>query len=424
MITLYHTADIHFGVENYGKIDPKTGIHTRLIDFKNSLSTCIDNAIKDDIDLFVFSGDAYKTANPSPTQQKLLMEEFIKLHKANIPAVIIVGNHDHPLSFGRATALDIFGQVPMKGLHVFSMPTLEVIETKRGPVQVVGIPWPTRNNVTAKNDHRLKKSTEITQYISSRVSEIIRHLADQVDPNKPAILAGHLTVSNGIFSGSEKRAIFGNDPTLLPSELALPMFDYVALGHLHRYQNLNHGRYPAVVYSGSIDRVDFGERKEEKGYCKIKIKTDVDSKDNFNQYSTCATHEFIKLKTRPFIQVEVKLKAEQPQTEQVIEAIKKRDIKDAIVKVIYHVPDGKVDKVDLNMIQTACKDAMYLTSVVPVRKLVKRERKVNLKVDMGFVDLLDKYLSGRDDLVTSKKHLMEKAKLLYSELEEADQIKK
>ena len=58
---------------------------------------------------------------------------------------------------------------------------------------------------------------------------------------------------------------------LMPSQLAIQPFDYVALGHLHRHQNLNESGYPAVVYSGSIERIDFGERKEEKGFCLVSI---------------------------------------------------------------------------------------------------------------------------------------------------------
>lgn len=91
-------------------------------------------------------------------------------------------------------------------------------------------------------------------------------MANKLDHSIPAVLASHLTVSTGIFSGSEKRAIYGNDPVLLPSQLAIPPFDYVALGHLHRYQNLNQKGYPAIVYSGSVERVDFGERREDKGF--------------------------------------------------------------------------------------------------------------------------------------------------------------
>ena len=99
MIQFIHTADIHFGMENYGRIDPETGIHSRLLDFERALNYCIDKAIEKKIDFFLFAGDAYKTAYPSPTQQKLLMRCFLRLYKANIPIVIVVGNHDNPLTF-------------------------------------------------------------------------------------------------------------------------------------------------------------------------------------------------------------------------------------------------------------------------------------------------------------------------------------
>ena len=151
MIRFFHTADIHFGVENYGKLDAKTGIHTRLLDFKRSLEQCVDQAIEEDIDFFLFSGDAYKTPHPTPTQQRLLMEVWFKLYKANIPVVIIVGNHDHPLSFGKTNALEVFGNLPIDGFHVFSKPGKKTLQTKNGPVQIVGIPWPTRHNLVAKD---------------------------------------------------------------------------------------------------------------------------------------------------------------------------------------------------------------------------------------------------------------------------------
>src|SRR5689334_11770418 len=110
MITFIHTADIHFGMENYGKIDPQTGIHTRLLDFKKALDACIDTAIERQVDFFLFAGDAYKTAYPTPTQQRLLLSCFLRLYQANIPVIIVIGNHDHPLSFGKATSLDLFSQ--------------------------------------------------------------------------------------------------------------------------------------------------------------------------------------------------------------------------------------------------------------------------------------------------------------------------
>ncbi|HZW60920.1 MAG TPA: exonuclease subunit SbcD [Candidatus Babeliales bacterium] len=407
MIRFIHTADIHFGMENYGKLDVKTGIHSRLLDFEKALNFCIDRALQEKVDLFLFSGDAYKTANPSPTQQKLLMQCLLRLYKAGIPVVIIVGNHDNPLSFGKASSLDIFGDLPLDGFHVITKPTTLVLKTKNGPLQIVGIPWPTRNTISISSKHILKSAAQITEYIAKAVGTIISDLAQKLDPEIPAVLAGHLTVSSGIFSGSEKRAIYGTDPVLLPSQLAIKPFDYVALGHLHRYQNLNPNGYPAVVYSGSIERVDFGERKEEKGFCLVTIS----KKD-------AAVHEFIKVPTRPFIQIEVHLQPNLDQTEQILNEINQHVITDAVVKILYHLPAGKKDAVDLLTIQRACADAIHVVGIIPIRQPMIRDARASLKIDMDLPTLLHAYFETRQELSSKKDELIKKALLLMEEQEQ------
>lgn len=407
----YHTADIHFGVENYGRIDAKTGIHTRLLDFRDSLARVIDRAIEENIDFFLFSGDAYKTAHPTPTQQKLLVEQLLRLYSAGIPVVIVVGNHDHPLSFGKAHALDVFGYLPVDGFYVFSKPELMKIETKSGPVQIIGIPWPARNNVVTNAAHHAKSHQEIAEYLSQRVGQIIQTYAEQVDRTIPAVLAGHLTVSSGVFSGSEKCAVFGTDPIFLPSQLALEQLDYVALGHLHRHQNLNPGGSPAVVYAGSIERVDFGERKEPKGFCSVTIEPSSGNK------RTCS-YEFIELPTRPMIQVEVIMQEGKDQTEQILFALEKYDLTGAIVKIVYHIQPGKTDKVDLLAIQRACLHAQYLVGVIPVYKPVTREKRATLTVDMDLATLFDKYLDTKTLDQSKKAILKEKALMLQQQGEQ------
>lgn len=423
MITFVHTADIHFGMENYGRVDPKTGIHTRLLDFKKSLEACIDDAIARDVDFFLFSGDAYKTAYPSPTQQRLLMELFFKLFAAHIPVVIIVGNHDHPLSFGKAHALDIFSQVPVSGFHVFAKPGLIRLMTKSGPVQIVGIPWPTRHNVITKNEHRLLKSVEITTYLSEQVSAIITNFAEQLNPDEPAVLAAHLTVSNGIFSGSEKCAVYGSDPIFLPSTLAHPAFDYVALGHLHRHQNLNPQGYPAVVYSGSIDRVDFGERKETKGYCVVRIATEQEPDPARGQlYSTAGSYEFVALETRPFIQIEVTLDTLANQTDQLCAAIAKHDVTHAVVKIKYYINDDSPDTVDLSRVSAALKGAWHIAGIIPIRSPRTRARRAQVSVHMDIPALVDAYLSTHPELDHKKERLRAKALELAMQLESIKQV--
>jgi exonuclease SbcD len=405
MITFVHTADIHFGMENYGKIDPHTGIHTRLLDFKRALDNCIDHAIAHDVDFFLFSGDAYKTHHPSQTQQKLLMHCFLRLYKANIPVVIIVGNHDHPLSFGKANALDIFGDLPLDNFYVVSKPRTIHLQTKNGPINIVGIPWPTRNNITINNAHLASQASEITEYIARSVAHIVADMARKLDDTIPAVLAAHLTVSSGIFSGSEKRAIYGTDPILLPSQLALTPFDYVALGHLHRYQNLNPNGYPALVYSGSIERIDFGERKEDKGFCMVTIHKKGDT-----------THTFIPVPTRPFVQVEVFLLPEGNQTPQILAMLKKQNIKDAIVKIMYHIPDGMRDRVDLKAIQAACSDALHLIGIIPIYKPTTRERRFSdMQQNRDMPTMLQTFFASRAECKDRSADLTEKALALLNE---------
>lgn len=403
MITFIHTADIHFGMENYGKIDPETGIHTRLLDFEHALNHCISIGIEKKIDFFLFSGDAYKTATPSPTQQKLLTRCFLRLYKAGIPIVIIVGNHDNPLSFGKANSLEIFNDVPLDGFHVFSKPDLITLNTKNGPVQIVGIPWPTRNTININKKHLFKSAEEITQYISQAVSLLIKDYAQKCDPTLPTVLASHMTVSSGVFSGSEKRAVYGTDPVLLPSQLALEPFDYVALGHLHRYQNLNKKGYPAIVYSGSIERIDFGERKEPKGFCLVSLERKK------TQY------QFIKVPTRPFIQIEVQLKEQENQTEQIIHALAQHKLQNAVLKIIYYIPETSTDTVNINAIERACSDAHYVVGIIPVHPITTRQKRRQCASTLDLASLLNSYFEEKPAYKDKKEPLIKKALELYNQ---------
>lgn len=408
MIRFIHTADIHFGVENYGKVDLKTGIHSRLLDFVAAFNTCIDHAIHEKVDFFLFAGDAYKTTAPSPTQQKLLFDCLLRLYKAGIPVVLIIGNHDNPLSFGKAHTLELFDQLPLDGFHVVNKPRIIHLTTAHGPVNIVGIPWPTRTTLALNNLNYAQTPTRFAANVSDAVSTIIKDLAQKLDPNIPAILAAHLTVSTGVLSGSERRAIYGEDPTFLPSQLALQPFDYVALGHLHRHQNLNKGGIP-VVYSGSIERIDFGERNEEKGICLVTI-----------EKKGVTSYDFITVQTRPFVQIHVDMEKDRSQTEMLVQAIKKHTIVEAIVKITYQLTEDMNDTVDLKVIHSVLKDAHFVVGVIPLRQPKKREHRAILSVDMGLEQLLNTYFDTKPEYATRKEKLIEKALHLSNELHDQE----
>src|SRR4026208_2395003 len=108
MIRFVHVADVHIGMDNYGKVNPVTGMSTRLEDFLGTLDESVDCAIEQHADLYVLAGDIYKTRAPPPTHQRERARRIRKLPGAGIQVVRVAGNHGLPLSPSRATSIDIF----------------------------------------------------------------------------------------------------------------------------------------------------------------------------------------------------------------------------------------------------------------------------------------------------------------------------
>ncbi|WP_200907442.1 metallophosphoesterase family protein, partial [Ardenticatena maritima] len=70
MPRILHFSDLHIGTENYGRINPETGLSTRLEDFLRAFDFVVDYALENDVDLVLFTGDAFKNRDPSPTHQR------------------------------------------------------------------------------------------------------------------------------------------------------------------------------------------------------------------------------------------------------------------------------------------------------------------------------------------------------------------
>ena len=398
MITLVHTADIHFGVENYGFIDHTTGLHTRLLDFKKAFEETISYAIEHTVDVFIFAGDAYKNSHPTPTHQRLLLQSLMKLYNAGIPVIIVIGNHDHSGSNAKAHALDVFCHLPSDGFYVLAKPQAITIKTKNGPLQIVGISWPNRSMLTLENTTlEVKNSSQISENISEAVRATINRLADSLDKNIPAVLVGHITVSTGCFSGSERQALCGNDPVLHVSDLAREPFDYVALGHLHRHQNLNPNGYPAVVYSGSPECIDFGEINDTKGFCVVKIP----------QKGKCQ-FTFCPIQTRPFMKIKICLSEHTDQTDQIIQELQNYFIKNAVIKIEYTIPEGSIDTVKSHRIYNECKDAWCFAGLTCTNPSRAKERRVFNLTSHNLEDSFYQYCLHNEE---AKKKIDEYSKL-------------
>ena len=117
MIKMLHFADIHIGMENYGRTDPNTGLSSRVMDFLHRMDDMIEFALERDVDLVVFAGDAFKTRNPNPTYQREFAHRVLDLAE-HCPVVLLVGNHDTPSNAQRASSVEVFETLRVPNVHV------------------------------------------------------------------------------------------------------------------------------------------------------------------------------------------------------------------------------------------------------------------------------------------------------------------
>jgi exonuclease SbcD len=269
-IRLLHFADIHIGMENYGQLDPATGINARVLDFLHRFDELIDYGLAREVDLVIFAGDAYKRRSPNPTHQRAFAIRVKRLVDAGVPIVLLVGNHDLPTMAQKASTVDIFNALDVPNVTVGRDYEVHRIETRRGPVQVATVPYPIRQRLLVDDDYRGLSIEELDRELQRIVTGIIGELKGDLLPDIPAVLTAHLSVANASY-GSERSVMIGRDAVVLKSALDDPAWDYVALGHVHKHQSLNRDSHPPIVYAGSLERIDFGEEGDPKGFCWVEL---------------------------------------------------------------------------------------------------------------------------------------------------------
>ena len=256
---LLHFADAHIDMANYGRHDPETGLPLRVLDFLKSLDTIIETAISEKVDLVIFAGDAYRDRSPAPTFQREWGKRIIRLSKAGIRTLLLVGNHDLSPAIGRANAIQEFETLDIPHVTVLAKPTFLSAEELGLPAQVIAIPWVSRSGLVAAMDD----ASDVSENIETRLGELVQLWLEKADPALPVILTAHASVQGAKY-GSERTVMLGADLVLPGALVRDPRLDYVALGHIHKPQDLNENAHPPVIYPGSIERVDFGEAGDDK----------------------------------------------------------------------------------------------------------------------------------------------------------------
>jgi DNA repair protein SbcD/Mre11 len=264
MPTILHFADAHIDMANHGRHDPQSGLPVRVVDYLKSLDTIIEAAINEKVDLVIFAGDAYKDRSPAPTFQREWGRRIMRLSHAAIPTLLLIGNHDLSPALGRAHALESFDTLEVPYVRVLDRPAfLGPGELFDLPLQVLALPWISRTGYLAQLESPAPDLGEVYTEIEDLLTNLIQEWLEEANLLLPTVLTAHASVAGASYGG-ERTVMLGSDLVLPGSLVKDPRLDYVALGHIHKPQDLNPDNHPPVIYPGSIERVDWGECNDDK----------------------------------------------------------------------------------------------------------------------------------------------------------------
>jgi exonuclease SbcD len=386
---LLHFADAHIDMANYGRHDPESGLPFRVLDFLKSLDTIVDTAIDEKVDLVIFAGDAYKDRTPAPTFQREWGKRIRRLSEAEIPTLLLIGNHDLSPSIGRANALQEYETLHIPFVRVISKPELLTAADLGLPAQVIGLPWVSRSGLMAALEMEQTETKEIFLQLEERLKTLVEGYLEAIDPSLPVILTAHASVQGATF-GAERMVMLGADLVLPGSLVKDPRLDYVALGHIHKPQNLNGPgpndpaayQHPPVIYPGSIERVDFGEARDDKFFIVAEVERGQ------------TKVEWRRLKeVRPFVEAYLKLETAENVNAQLRAALPAaKKLKDAIVKLTVEYPrdfEKLINEAELHE-QTAETFEFHLIKRPQMENRVRLPEGQNI-TSLSPLELLEKY---------------------------------
>ena len=409
-IRVLHFADAHIGMENYGRTDPESGLSSRVVDFLRRMDDLCAYATEHDADLIVFAGDAFKTRSPNPTYQREFAHRVRDL-AALAPVVLLVGNHDVAPARMKASSVEIYDTLAVPNVWVADQYETRLIETKRGPVALGTAPYPIRARLMDEIDLPAGMTiAETDARLQTALGEIMTQLAAEADdlagPDAPRLLTGHFTVGGAVLS-SERGIMLGRDVSL-PREIVGDLrWDYVALGHIHKHQNLSTGRddLAPVVYSGSLERIDFGEEGDTKGFCWVELERGA------------TRWQFVEVDARPFVTLRADLRQNSDPTAHVIRHIERGDLRGAVVRLLLEFTPETEARFNEGAIREALRQAGVFF-VAAVRKEVEQPERLRLgSSPEGLTppELLERYLISTEVADERREELMDAARAIFDD---------
>lgn len=279
-----HLADLHIGkrVNGFSMIEDQKFVFEQVYNVIES----------ENIDGVIMAGDIYDKPVPSAEAVKLFDEMLTRLVSINLPIFVISGNHDSAERIGFGSDILSAAKVYMSRVYNGNLQKIE-LEDDYGKINVYLLPF--IKPATVKN---IYKEAEIKDYDDALAYVLSQ---EKIDETKRNVIVSHQFVTGAMRSESEEVSVGGLDNV---SAKNYDAFDYVALGHIHRAQQM--GRESAR-YAGTLLKYSFSEEKhnksmtivdlKEKGNIEIKeipVKPLHDLKTIKGKFSKITSEEFYK----------------------------------------------------------------------------------------------------------------------------------
>jgi exonuclease SbcD len=245
---ILHTADWHLGRTLEGR--------SRLAEQAQFIDELVKIIEEEKVDAILMAGDAFDTVNPPAAAEQLFYDGLARLSdNGKRPIIVIAGNHDNPDRLSAASPL-----AGNHSIHLIGYPTTEVLKVDvpraQQQMMVAALAYPSEARLLQVLSETHDEVLLRNKY-DERIRELFSIMSKQFQPNTVNMAMSHIHVAGGSSTDSERPIEVGGAYTVAATSMP-EAAQYVALGHLHRPQNINRAS-TLTRYSGSPLAYSFSE---------------------------------------------------------------------------------------------------------------------------------------------------------------------
>jgi len=336
-----HVADTHLGYSAYRKVTDD-GINQREIDVYDAFKQFVDYAIKSKTNLVIHAGDLFDSVRPNNRAITFALKQILRLSKHDIPFVVIAGNHEHPKLKETGHIFSIFDHI--ENVYPVYSTKYEIISLtiNREKINIHSIPHSSSKDEFNNNFDKLKKDS------SSDYNVLMTH---------------------GCIKGIKEFSMNEFNELMIPKQCLISGFDYVALGHYHKYTEVSKNTF----YAGSTECFSFADAGEKKGFIELEL-----IRGEIN-------HRFIELKNRSMIN-SIPISCSNLKLDEVMkkinENVDKINPKDKVFRIILEdVPSHIYRGIDFNAIRELSSKAVHYEIKADMLRGGDSKSWVNSKID-------------------------------------------